>query len=134
MESTPEIDGRVDTVAADVVTDVDRLATAWGEPALSNRETTTAGGMTMPVHFHNMIAVQELVLHAWDLAAATGQDFVPDSETLSKLHAFLADVAADTPREGSGPFGPAVTVANDASAFDEVLGMSGRDPAWQPTV
>lgn len=52
----------------------------------------------MPVSFHNMIAVQEMVLHAWDLAAATGQEFHPDRSTLVKLHAFLADVAADAPR------------------------------------
>lgn len=130
--SSPEHDGSVDNVAADLAADIDLLARAWGDPALSGLETTTAGGMTMPVHFHNMIAVQELILHAWDLAAATGQDFDPDPATLGKLHSFLTDVAADAPRDGSAPFGPAVTVASDAPVLDEVLGMSGRDPTWQP--
>lgn len=118
-------EGRDDDVASRLAADVERLATAWADPGLAELETTTAGGISMPVSFHNMIAVQELVLHAWDLAEATGQDFHPDPGTLERLHGFLTDVA---PRDGSGPFGPAIPVPDDASVLDQVLGMSGRVP------
>ena len=32
-----------------------------------------------------------------------------------------------------GLFGPAVTVGADASAFEQVLARSGRDPHWSPS-
>ncbi len=32
----------------------------------------------------------------------------------------------------SGEFGPAVPVADDASAQDKLIAFIGRDPAWQP--
>lgn len=86
----------------------------------------------MPVGFHHMIAVQELVLHAWDLATATDLDYSPDPDTLDPLHEFLTEVADAAPRDGSGPFGPAVQVDENATTFDRVLGMSGRDPGWRP--
>lgn len=113
--------------------EVDRLATAWSNPKLADVDSTTAGGVTMHVGFHNMIAVQELVLHAWDLARATGQHYTPDPATLDALHEFLTTVAADAPRDGSGPFGPVVQVDESATKLDQVLGLSGRDPHWRPS-
>ena len=37
----------------------------------------------------------------------------------------------DAPRDGT-LFGPIVPVATDASPLDRLLGLTGRDPAWQP--
>lgn len=122
-----------DVTARELCVEVDRLATAWSDPALAGVDSTTAGGMTMPVAFHHMIAVQELVLHAWDLAKATGLDHTPDPEALEALHEFLTEVADHAPRDGSGPFGPAVQVDDNATTLDRVLGLSGRDPHWQPS-
>ena len=119
--------------ATGLCVEVDRLARAWSNPALAGVESTTAGEMTMPVGFHNMIVVQELVLHAWDLATATSLDYTSDPITLEALHEFLTTEAADSPRDGSGPFGPTVPVDDGATTLDRVLGMSGRDPDWQPS-
>jgi hypothetical protein len=31
-----------------------------------------------------------------------------------------------------GMYGPVVPVADDAPAFDRLLGQTGRDPGWRP--
>lgn len=124
--------GLRDAISA-LAADIDRLSVAWGNPQLLEVDTATVCGVTMPIAFYNMIAVQELVLHAWDLAAATGQVFHPDPGTLDKLHAFLAAVTTNLPYDRSDPFGPAISVSSDASVLDRVLGMSGRDPLWRTT-
>ena len=61
---------------------VGELATAWREPAAWEGETTV-GGVTLPAAMHGGFANNELVIHGWDLAVATGQPY---------------DVAADEPR------------------------------------
>lgn len=70
----------------------------------------------------------DVVMHVWDLARATGQDdtLPPD---------FCADaVAGMEPMAdaltASGHFGPRVPVPDDASAQDRLIGLIGRDPAW----
>lgn len=115
-----------------VAAEIDQLVIAWREPDLMEVQNTTAGGITMPVEFHNMIAVQELLLHGWDLAVATDQVYGPDPATVSRLHTFLREAAADSPRDGSGPFGPPVEVPEGATALDHLLALSGRNPRWQP--
>jgi uncharacterized protein (TIGR03086 family) len=69
-------------------------------------------------------------MHTWDLAKALGPE--PD---LGRERC-VAALAAMTPMErvlrDSGQFGPAVPVAEDASAQDRLMAFIGRDPAWRP--
>lgn len=76
------------------------------------------------------MAVDELVLHGWDLARATGQEYVPDPAALSSSHAFLLEAV----EEGSTGdiFGPVVPVPATAPLLDRAVGLSGRDPGWTP--
>ena len=53
------------------------LAAAWRDPAAWEGETEV-GGVRLPASSIGTIAVDELVLHGWDLAVATGQDYRPD--------------------------------------------------------
>ena len=53
---------------------VGELATAWREPAAWEGETTV-GGVTLPAAMHGGFANNELVIHGWDLAVATGQPY-----------------------------------------------------------
>ncbi|WP_411141529.1 TIGR03086 family metal-binding protein [Streptomyces sp. x-80] len=105
------------------------LAAAWHSPAAWQGETR-AGGVDLPGAIAGRVALNELVLHGWDLARATGQPYAPDAASLGVSYALLAP-SADDP--GRGPlFGPAVPVPDDAPLLDRVVALSGRHPSWTP--
>lgn len=105
------------------------MAEAWRDPAAWEGETQ-AGGVTLPGAVAGRIALNELVLHGWDLARATGQEYAPDEAGLAASYTLLSSWAGD---EGRGAlFGPVVPVADDAPLLDRVVGLSGRQPGWAP--
>lgn len=108
---------------------LDGLATAWRDP-VAWTGMTAAGGVDLPGEVAGLVAADEIVVHGWDLAQATGQDFDPGEEALAAAHAFLVES-----RKGPVPaelFGPEVPVPSDAPLFDRVVGLAGRDPGWTP--
>jgi uncharacterized protein (TIGR03086 family) len=106
------------------------LAEAWQDPA-AWEGMTTAGGLDLPGEVAGAVAADELVLHGWDLAVATGQPYDVDPDLLEAAHGFVQAVVDEGgPRDGL--FGPPVEVPDDASLFDRVLGLAGRDPGWRP--
>ncbi|MEU5511242.1 TIGR03086 family metal-binding protein [Streptomyces fungicidicus] len=107
---------------------LDELAEVWREPAAWTG-MTRAGGFDMPGEVTAAVAVDELVVHGWDLARATGQAYVPDPAALAASHAFLRAAAEESER-GDGIFGPVVPVPSDAPLLDRTIGLSGRDPGW----
>ncbi|MGQ4379643.1 TIGR03086 family metal-binding protein [Streptomyces sp. SAS_267] len=109
---------------------LDELAGAWRDPAAWTG-TTQAGGVTLPAGVAAAVAADELVVHGWDLARATGQEYTPDTTALQVARQFLDGVADDPTRVG-GIFGPVVPVPDDAPLLDLVIGLSGRDPGWKP--
>jgi uncharacterized protein (TIGR03086 family) len=113
---------------------LDELTRAWREPA-AWEGMTEAGGVTMPAEVTGRVALDELVLHGWDLARATGQPFQCDPVSTEAVLAFTEESARpENVASRTGLFGPVVDVPEDASAFDRALGFAGRDPAWsQPT-
>ncbi|MQA84576.1 MAG: TIGR03086 family protein [Streptosporangiales bacterium] len=108
---------------------LDALAAAWRDPA-AWEGTTEAGPFTLPAAEAGQIAMNELVIHGWDLARATGQPFECDPRSAEAVFAFMSRSAAAEGREGM--FGPVVEVPADASLFDRAVGLSGRDPSWRP--
>ncbi|MFF6784220.1 TIGR03086 family metal-binding protein [Streptomyces sp. NPDC012510] len=108
---------------------LDELAEAWRDPAAWTGDTR-AGGVSLPGAVAGAVAVDELVVHGWDLARATGQAYDPDPAALAATHSFL-DAAIDDPGRGE-IFGPVVPVPDDAPLLDRVIGLSGRDPMWKP--
>ncbi|MFD8004248.1 TIGR03086 family metal-binding protein [Streptomyces mirabilis] len=109
---------------------LDELAEAWRDPAAWTGETR-AGGVTLPGAVAGAVAADELVVHGWDLARATGQEYEPDEVALRSAYGFLA-AAAENSGPGEGVFGPVVPVPDDAPLLDRVIGLSGRDPGWKP--
>ena len=93
---------------------------------------TQAGGIDLPGEVAGLVALDELVVHGWDVARASGQPYSHDPETLEAVHGFVSQFASDGRRD-NGLFGPPVDVAADAPLLDRVIGLTGRDPAWTPT-
>ncbi|KOU56849.1 MULTISPECIES: TIGR03086 family metal-binding protein [unclassified Streptomyces] len=106
------------------------LAEAWRDPAAWTG-MTRAGSVDLPGDIAGAVAVDELVIHGWDLARATGQEYAPDQAALRAAYDFLLAAAEDETR-GGGIFGPVVPVPDDAPLLDRAVGLSGRDPAWTP--
>ncbi|MGW4767840.1 TIGR03086 family metal-binding protein [Nocardia sp. NPDC004278] len=102
------------------------LVEAWRDPAAWDGETE-AGGVSASAVVMAMIALNETVVHSWDLALATDQRPAADPSHLAVLLEFLSD----TPAEGTpGMFDPVVPVPVTAPELDRVVGLTGRDPAW----
>lgn len=108
------------------------LVEAWHAPS-AWEGMTEAGGVTMPAEVMGVVAVDELVLHGWDLARATGQSFSCDPASTAAVLEFTAETAKpENEQTRQGLFGPAVEVDEDATDFDRALGYAGRDPKWTP--
>jgi uncharacterized protein (TIGR03086 family) len=101
------------------------LAAAWGESA-AWEGMTRAGGVDFPGEVGGIVALTEVVIHGWDMAAATGQDYEIDAATAAAVLPHVEAIAAEGPTEGL--FGPAVPVADDAPALERIIALSGRDP------
>jgi len=112
---------------------LDELVQAWRRPSAWDG-MTEAGGVTLPAPVMAQVAVDELVLHGWDLARSTGQPFDCDPASLDAVLAFTAAMSQPGGEAGrAGLFGPVVPVASEAPALDRALGSSGRDPGWSPS-
>jgi uncharacterized protein (TIGR03086 family) len=108
------------------------LADAWRERDAWGG-MTQAGGVDLPGDIAGLVALDEIVVHSWDLARATGQNYDCDPASLDAVHQFVAGLSEpgqETLRDEI--FGPAVDVPDDAPHLDRVIGLTGRDPAWRP--
>ncbi|MDT0491494.1 TIGR03086 family metal-binding protein [Streptomyces griseus] len=129
---------------------LEEVAAAWRSPAAWTG-LTRAGGVELPGEVAGAVALNELVVHGWDLARATGQPYEAGEAELRSCAALLAPAGADTGGTGdtsnasgtsgtggadsadsAGLFGPAVPVPDDAPLLDRVIGLSGRRPDWRP--
>lgn len=133
------------SVAADPVaafraarTDVEAVL---ADPALAGRECDTPSGRMTALQHIDRVVSQDLPMHGWDLAKATGQDDTIDpadvEHALSGMRAIPAEMMEQYRTPGAfGPgvevFGPEVKVDQDAPAQDRLLGLIGRDPRWRP--
>ena len=107
------------------------MASAWRDPEAWTG-MTQAGGIELPGEVAGLVALDELVVHGWDVARATGQPYDVEGPELEAVRQFVAPMADAPPEEGGGIFGPPVPVPDDAPELDRVIGLTGRDPAWSP--
>ncbi len=108
---------------ARVPRDLAALAAAWRDPGAWTG-MTRVGGIDLPGEVAGLVALDELVVHAWDIARASGQPLDPEPADVAAVHGFLA--------QAGGPFGPVVTVPEQAPLLDRAIGLAGRDPGWRP--
>ncbi len=110
---------------------LDALVEAWQQPS-AWEGTAEAGGLVLPAPVAGVVALDEVLVHGWDLAVATGQEYRPDPVSVQTCFDFVGDRADEAPNANPGLFGPVVPVPHDAPLFDRLLGRTGRDPSWRP--
>jgi uncharacterized protein (TIGR03086 family) len=103
------------------------LAEAWRSPE-AWEGVATAGGLEMPSPVVGLVALDELVVHGWDIAVASAQPYEPAVQDVEAAFSWITSF--DPPRDGS-VFGPVVPVREDAAPLDQLLGLAGRDPGWK---
>ena len=75
------------------------------------------------------VALNVVVLHGWDLASATGQEFAVRDEDVATCLTFVEpSTLPENAAMRDGLFGPVVPVPADAPALDRLLGAAGRRP------
>ena len=108
---------------------LDALVTAFREPAAWSGLTDIAG-MRMPGAAAAMAGINEVLIHGWDLAAATGQPYRADPDIARACLEFGEGLAVGAPEARNQMYGPVVPVPSGAPVFDRLLGQTGRDPGW----
>lgn len=105
------------------------LAEAWrDESAWQGR--VSAGGVEMSGADNAVVAIEEMTVHAWDLARATDQQVSVDDARLDEVDTFFTLFGeADG---GEGPFGSHVAAPEGADRWQQTLARTGRDPHWTP--
>src|SRR4051794_4479058 len=120
-------DGWRERIAEDLVA----MAEAWRDPDAWTG-MTQAGGVDLPGEVAGLVALDELVVHGWDVARATRRSYEAEPAELEAVRGFVGPMADAPPEQRAGLFGPVVAVPDDAPELDRVLGLTGRDPAWVP--
>lgn len=104
------------------------LVAAWAAPGA---EEGVTGAHALPARTMGFVALGDLTVHAWDLARATGQQYMPAPAVVKELEPVMAELVP-LGRE-TGAYGKETPVSADADAFDRLLGLTGRDPQWRPS-
>jgi uncharacterized protein (TIGR03086 family) len=85
------------------------------------------GDMTGAAYVTSMFT--DVIVHAWDVAKATGQDTALDPELVAASYAIML------PRQGSLPveaFGTDQQITDSADLQTKLLGLLGRSVDWAP--
>lgn len=135
LTSTPPEPGTPDLEAGwreRMAADLSRMADAWASPDAWDG-MTQAGGVDLPGEVAGLVALDELVIHGWDIARATGQPFDCDEVELQAIEGTVQQLRNGSDGEIPGLFGSVVPVPDGAPLLDRVLGLTGRDPSWKPS-
>jgi uncharacterized protein (TIGR03086 family) len=107
------------------------------DPDLAEAMVDTPSGHMAASQYIDKVLSDDLPLHGWDLARATGQDDSIDPHDVERIWATITALpdelltAFRTP-DAFGPgvkvLGPEVKVPDDAALQDRLLGLLGRDP------
>jgi uncharacterized protein (TIGR03086 family) len=116
----------------EIASDLDGLVAAWRRPDAWTG-MTAAGGVELPGEVAGLVALNELVIHGWDVAGSSGQPYRCDEATVRAAHDFVMQFSGPGSEESRGDaFGPVIEVSSDRPILDRLIGLSGRDPDWTP--
>ena len=102
---------------------------AWSKPEAWAGDRNVMGSATPAADIAAML-IAEMVLHGWDIAKATGQDYHCD-DAVARNVLKTVEAQGELFRQYQG-FAAIVPVPDDATAFDRALALSGRDPGYKP--
>ena len=121
--------------AGDVIGDDPSLAVAaavkgnlasWRQPEAFEGERAYPFG-TFPAPFAALINLEEVVVHNWDIATATGTGLEVDDDVAQLVYEWATSIPLDEFR-AHGAFGPEVAVPASAPTVDRLIGLLGRQP------
>ncbi len=102
-----------------------RVAAAWADDAKLDALVEVPWGK-IPGRFAIAGYVQEILMHGWDLAKATGQETERDPELASWALAGAKRILPPESRGGDIPFGPVIAVPADAAPYAQLAAYLGR--------
>jgi uncharacterized protein (TIGR03086 family) len=102
-----------------------KLVEAWGQPGATEG---IAGNMQMPAQTVGGLVLLDLTIHVSDLAQATGQRFEPDPEVFAEVEGLVKQMGPMAIE--MNVFKAPVEAPADASPFEQLLAITGRDPRW----
>jgi uncharacterized protein (TIGR03086 family) len=126
-EGPPDLSGRdlLDGDPARAFGDaVQQFATAAATPEALDRTIASPVGEMRGSDFLRFMALDGL-LHAWDLASATGQPFAPPDDVVGEIDVFARDAIAPSVR-GDDSFAAEVDPPAGADRLQRLVAFSGR--------
>ena len=103
-----------------------RCAPCSPTPRSSGREFEMRGATYRIDQAVNIFCTNDIVVHTWDLARATGLDETLDPD---EVHALFVEMEPlDEMLRQSGQYGPRVPVPDDADEQTKLIAFTGRQP------
>jgi uncharacterized protein (TIGR03086 family) len=104
-----------------------RAQAAWTDDATLDALVVVPWGK-IPGRFALAGYVQEILMHGWDLAKATGQPTEGDPELASWALAGAKRILPPESRGDDVPFGPVVSIPSDSGPYAQLAAWLGRRP------
>lgn len=106
-----------------------RMAAAWREPSAWHG-MTYIGGIELPGPVVAAVGIDELIVHAWDLARTIGVPYAIDDDSVAAAQSFVDGVSGpNADHRDPELFGPERPPHPTASPLDRLLSATGRDPS-----
>jgi uncharacterized protein (TIGR03086 family) len=120
----PGTDLTGDDPAATFVAAMDDLLAATRAPGAYERTVVAPFGEVPGAMVARFLTLDGMV-HAYDLATATGQSYSPPDDLVAEVLAFAEQAIAPEMRDGD-TFAAAVTAPADASTLEQLVAFTGR--------
>jgi uncharacterized protein (TIGR03086 family) len=109
-----------------------KLAEVWQDPA-AWEGMTQVGGFDLPGEIAGLVALNEVIVHGWDIARASGQPYDADPENVEVcIRTMGPQPGEERPAGDDVAFGRSVDAPADARPIDRLAAVLGRDPSWTP--
>lgn len=107
------------------------LAEAWRDTGAWTGETA-AGGVEMTGDVAGAVALDEVIVHGWDLARALDERLDVDEESVAVARSFVELFSGPGTEDMRGDaFGPERAAPAGATPLEALVALTGRDPGWR---